>query len=290
MKRKEREKMPAYKNKENGSWYVSAYYKNWKGEQTRKVKRGFATKRDALEWERNFLSQHSDNLDMSFENFVEIYKNDMKERLKLNTWNGKISIIEQKIMPYFKEKKMNEIKPTDVRSWQNEMMSYRNKNGEGYSQTYLKSLHNQLSAIFNHAVKYYELKNNPAAKAGNMGKKESEKEMLYTLVGDVYLPNLVTNETNYKIGFWGQRHKEYLKENHRVIYYNFLTSGKLNSYLHNVDITTTNMYNNLVKQLAENQGVTEQHKAENQMLWVQNMNNIANQAREIVNAELIFTI
>ncbi len=115
-------------------------------------------------------------------------------------------------------------------------------------------------------------------------------EFDYTLVGDVYLPNLVTNETNYKIGFWGQRHKEYLKENHRVIYYNFLTSGKLNSYLHNVDITTTNMYNNLVKQLAENQGVTEQHKAENQMLWVQNMNNIANQAREIVNAELIFTI
>lgn len=171
--------MPAYKNKENGSWYVSVYYKNWKGEQTRKVKRGFATKHDALEWERNFLSQHSDNLDMSFENFVEIYKNDMKERLKLNTWNGKISIIEQKIMPYFKEKKMNEIKPTDVRWWQNEMMSYRNKNGKGYSQTYLKSLHNQLSAIFNHAVKYYELKNNPAAKAGNMGKKESEKEMLF---------------------------------------------------------------------------------------------------------------
>ena len=82
-------------------------------------------------------------------------------------------------MPYFKEKKMNEIKPTDVRSWQNEMMSYRNKNGKGYSQTYFKSLHNQLSAIFNHAVKYYELKNNPAAKAGNMGKKESEKEMLF---------------------------------------------------------------------------------------------------------------
>lgn len=174
------------KIKKNGSWYVSAYYKDWKGEQTRKVKRGFATKRDALEWERNFLSQHSDNLDMSFENFVEIYKNDMKERLKLNTWNGKISIIEQKIMPYFKNKKMNEIKPTDVRSWQNEMMTYRNKNGKGYSQTYLKLLHNQLSAIFSHAVKCYELKNNPAAKAGNMGKKESEKEMLF-LTKEEYL-------------------------------------------------------------------------------------------------------
>jgi len=124
--------MPAYKNKENGSWYVSAYYKNWKGEQTRKLKRGFTTKRDALEWERNFLSQHSDDLDMSFENFVEIYKNDMKERLKLNTWTGKTSIIEQKIMPYFKEKKMNEIKPTDVRSWQKEKMSFRKKKSKKY--------------------------------------------------------------------------------------------------------------------------------------------------------------
>lgn len=171
--------MPVYKNKENGSWYVSVYYKNWKGEKNRKVKQGFDTRRAALEWERNFLSQHSEELDMSFENFVEIYKNDMKERLKLNTWTNKINIIEQKIMPYFKDKKMNEIKPTDVRLWQNEMMSYREENGKGYSQTYLKSLHNQLSAIFNHAVKYYELKNNPAVKAGNMGKKESEKEMLF---------------------------------------------------------------------------------------------------------------
>jgi integrase len=74
---------------------------------------------------------------------------------------------------------MSEIKPTDVRAWQNAMMAYRDKDGEGYSQTYLKSLHNQLSAIFNHAVRYYDLQSNPAAKAGNMGKKESDKEMLF---------------------------------------------------------------------------------------------------------------
>lgn len=110
----------------------------------------------------------------------------------------------------------------------------------------------------------------------------------YTLVGDVYIPNLVSTVTNYEIGFWGQKHKEYLKQNHKVIYYNLLTSGKLNSYLHNVDITATNMYNNIVKQLAEKQGITEQLKAENQMLWVQKMNNIANQAREIVNDKVIY--
>lgn len=110
----------------------------------------------------------------------------------------------------------------------------------------------------------------------------------YTLVGDVYLPNLISTETNYEIGFWGQRHKDYLKQNHRVIYFNLLTSGKLNSYLHNVDITATNMYNNIVKQLARKQGITEQLKTDNQMLWVQKMNNIANQAREIVCSEIIY--
>lgn len=85
-------------------------------------------------------------------------------------------------------------------------------------------------------------------------------EFDYTHIGDVYLPNLVSTVTNYEIGFWGQQHKKYLKENHRVIYYNLLTNGKLNSYLHNVDITATNMYNNIVKQLAEKQGITEQLK------------------------------
>lgn len=109
----------------------------------------------------------------------------------------------------------------------------------------------------------------------------------YTLVGDVYIPNLVSTVTNYEIGFWGQKHKEYLKQNHKVIYYNLLTSGKLNSYLHNVDITATNMYNNIVKQLAEKQGITEQLKADNQMLGVQKMNNIASQAREIVYIQLM---
>lgn len=115
-------------------------------------------------------------------------------------------------------------------------------------------------------------------------------EFDYTLVGDVYLPNLISTETNYEIGFWGQKHKDYLKQNHRVIYYNLLTSGKLNSYLHNVDITATNMYHNIVKQLAEKQGITEQLKADNQMLWVQKMNNIASQAREIVSDKVIYRL
>ena len=110
----------------------------------------------------------------------------------------------------------------------------------------------------------------------------------YVEVGEVQVPAIVSIDTNYEIGLWGQRHKAYLKENHRVIYYNLLTQGKLNSYLHNIDIRAREQYDLLIKQLAENQGITEQLKAENQMLWVQMMNNIANQAREIVYSEIIY--
>ena len=112
----------------------------------------------------------------------------------------------------------------------------------------------------------------------------------YTLVGDVYLPNLVSADTNYPISIWGQRHKEYLKENHKLMYYNLLTSGKLNSYLHDVDVRAKEMYDTLIKQLAENEGITEQLKANDMMAWVQAMNNITNQAREIVNQSLIYTL
>lgn len=109
----------------------------------------------------------------------------------------------------------------------------------------------------------------------------------YVEVGDIKIPAFVSADTNYEIGFWGQKHKKYLKENHRVIYYNLLTSGKLNSYLHDIDIMAKEQYDLLIKQLAEKQGVNEQLKSENQMLWIQQMNNIANQAREIINNEII---
>ena len=95
-------------------------------------------------------------------------------------------------------------------------------------------------------------------------------------------------DTNYEIGIWGQKHKEYLKENHWVIYYNLLTHDKLNSYLHKIDIRAKEQYDLLVKQLAESQGVNKHLKVKNQMLWVQKMNNIANQAREVIYNEIIY--
>lgn len=110
----------------------------------------------------------------------------------------------------------------------------------------------------------------------------------YIEVGDVKVPALVSVGTNHEIGIWGQRHKEYLKENHRLIYYNLLTSGKFNSYLHNVDIRAKEQYDLLIKQFAEGQGVNEQFKTDNQMLWIQKMNNITNQAREVIYNEIIY--
>lgn len=110
----------------------------------------------------------------------------------------------------------------------------------------------------------------------------------YVEVGDIEIPALVSLDTNYKISFWGQRHKEYLKQYHKIIYYNLLTQGKVNSYLHKIDTVAKEQYDLLVKQLAESQGITEQLKVENPMLWVQRMNNIANQAKEIIYNNMIY--
>ena len=170
--------MPAYKDNRQGTWYASFYFENWQGVKQKKLKRGFATKKDALAWEREFLLQQAADLTMTFEAFVEIYITDKKKRLRENTWSVKEHIIRTKILPYFKEKRLSEIKPRDVIAWQNEMLNYRDKNGKAYSPTYLKTLHGQLSAILNHAVRFYGLKSNAAATAGCMG-SEKHKEMLF---------------------------------------------------------------------------------------------------------------
>ena len=114
-------------------------------------------------------------------------------------------------------------------------------------------------------------------------------EITYTMQGDYLLPNLILPAQNTReIGIWGQRQKRYLLNHHKVRYYNLLTSCKLTNYLADINEQAENMCQLLVKQLAEKEGVTEQLKAENPILWVQQMNNIQNRAREIVNAELIY--
>ena len=111
----------------------------------------------------------------------------------------------------------------------------------------------------------------------------------YTQQGDYLLPNLTPpTENERQIGVWGMRHKRYLKSNHRVLYYNFLTSGKLDNNLSNVERQAENLFEQIVKSLAEQERVTEKLKAENMMLWVQKMNNIRNRVTEIVNEQVIY--
>ena len=172
--------MPAYKDNRQGTWYASFYFENWQGVKQKKLKRGFATKKDALAWEREFLLQQAADLTMTFEAFVEIYITDKKKRLRENTWSTKEHIIRTKILPYFKEKRLSEIKPRDVIAWQNEMLNHHDENGKPYSPVYLKTLHNQLSAVFNHAVRHYGLKVNPAAQVGNMGKAKGREMQFWT--------------------------------------------------------------------------------------------------------------
>ena len=112
----------------------------------------------------------------------------------------------------------------------------------------------------------------------------------YTQVGDYILPDLLPaeEEKEVNIGVWAMRHKRYLKQNHKVLYYNLLTSGKLNSYLADIEQQAQQLFLRLVKDFAEKENVTEELKATDMMLWVRNMNNIRNRAREIVNEQVIY--
>jgi integrase len=172
--------MPVFKNNDNGTWYVMAWYSNWKGERKQKCKRGFSTKREAQDWERTFRMQNSADMDMTFEAFTELYERDIRPRLKENTWLTKEHIIKTKLLPYFGKRNIGGITAKDVIAWQNELLAYRDEKKRPYSQTYLKTVHNQLSAIFNHAVRHYELSSNPAAKAGSMGDKDAGNVSFWT--------------------------------------------------------------------------------------------------------------
>ena len=170
--------MAVYKDEKTNTWRVIYRYTDWTGEQKQTSKRGFTTKREAQAWEREQMSSHGNALDMTFASFVEHYTEDIKTRLKENTWNTKDHIIRTKLVPWFGRLKMNAITPQLVMSWQNEMLRARDKTGNPYSPVYLRTLQTQLTAIFNHAVKYYGLRENPCHKAGPLGKKKA-KEMLF---------------------------------------------------------------------------------------------------------------
>ena len=166
--------MKAEKDKKTGKWLIQYRYTDWQGKRRKSTKRGFATKREAEEWLRNFLITQKADFDMKFEDFWKMNCADMETRLREHTMRTKKYIVELKILPYFGDKRVNDITAADIRQWQNELIKM------GYSPTYLKTINNQLSAIFNYAVRYYDLKSNPCVKAGSMGKSKAEEMDFWT--------------------------------------------------------------------------------------------------------------
>ena len=172
--------MPAYKDEKRKTWMARFTYQDWQGKTKWVMKRGFETKREALQYEREFKLQKAGNTEMLFRDFVAKYKEDLYPRIKYSTTITKSNIINNRILPYFGEKKLSDITTNDVIAWQNEMIAFKDKSGKSFTKSYLKTLHNQLSAILNHAVRFYGLKENVAAKVGNMGSENDVKIDFWT--------------------------------------------------------------------------------------------------------------
>lgn len=174
--------MAAYKSKTKNTWECSFYYKDYQGTRKQKHKRGFKTKKTALEYEREFLLQSTFDITMTFESLYKLYMADLSHRLREHTMINKKYIIALRVLPFFRKITLDKITPIVVRKWQNELMSHINvKTNKVYSQTYIKTINNQLVAIFNYAIKYHNLKENPCHKAGTIGKKQAEEMSIWTL-------------------------------------------------------------------------------------------------------------
>lgn len=166
--------MPAYKDEKKNTWYCQFYYEDWQGNKKKKQKRGFKTKKEALEWERNYKLSANANMDMTMGAFIEIYFRDKAGELKERSAKNKRYMIEAHVLPYFENKPMNSITPSDIIQWQNEIRA------KGFSQTYLRMIQNQITALFTHASNIYNLANNPCKRVKRMGKADADKLEFWT--------------------------------------------------------------------------------------------------------------
>lgn len=192
--------MKATKDKATGKWLIQYRFTDWQGERKKSTKRGFDTKREAEEWLTNFMASKQADFNMNFEEFVKLYTEDMSNRLKENTMIRKKYITELKILPYFAKTSVNSIKVTDIRRWQNELLS------KDYSPTYLRNINSELVAIFNYAEQYYDLKSNPCKKAGSIGKKNADEMNFWTKDEfSKFIDNVMDKHRSYvgfKVLFW----------------------------------------------------------------------------------------
>lgn len=178
--------MPVYKYETKAGvvkWYASFWYTDWTGKKRKKKKEGFMKKGDALAYEREFLLKNSRSCEMSFSSLVELYRGDAEHRVRIGTRETQDSIIDKWLLPFFGELQVNEIDAVTIRSWQNTVMAAINpRTRKKYADTYIRSINSRLSAIFNYAVRFYNLPANPCHAAGFIGKKKAGKMKFWTLV------------------------------------------------------------------------------------------------------------
>lgn len=182
--------MPSYYDEKQKTWYCKFYYTDWTSQRKQKLKRGFSRQKDAKDWERNFLQKQQGSPDMTFQVLYALYIEDITHRLKQSTIRNKRSPYERHIVPYFKEKRVNEITPADIRQWQTKILS------SDLKDTYQRQIYNQLNAILNFAVRYYGLPRNPCGIAGPIGKARASRMDFWTLdefnlfIGQIQNPHL----------------------------------------------------------------------------------------------------
>ena len=192
--------MSAYKDKTQGTWYVSFRYIDWTGKKTQKLKRGFKTKKEALNYEKEFIRKTAADMKMEMNSFIQVYFEDKKNELKENSIRNKQHMMNKHIVPYFGTRKMNEITPAEIIQWQNAIQE------KGYSKTYERMIQNQLNALFNHAQKIYNLKENPCKKVKKMGKSDANKLEFWTKAEyDRFIAGIEQGSEDYlifEILFW----------------------------------------------------------------------------------------
>ncbi len=177
--------MSVRKDEKRGTWLVKLHYTNHDGETVDSTKRGFKTKGEALAWERDFLANEARSTSMTFEQFVGVYAEDVRPRLRETTWRSKEYMINEKLIPFFGEMRVVDITSKEIMDWQNSLLKAKDENGKKLSETYIRTVENQLSAILNHAVRHYGLPANPLQKAGRVGEKQGKEMRFWTT--DEYL-------------------------------------------------------------------------------------------------------
>jgi len=192
--------MPAYKDKNKGTWYVAFYYVDWTGQRKKKHKRGFKTKREANEFEAEFKRTAAGEVDMKMKSFVETYFRDKEGELKERSIKNKRYMMEAHILPYFGNKSLNEISAADIINWQNIIREKQ------YAPTYMRMLQNQMTALFTHAQRIYNLTNNPCKKVKKMGKADADKLEFWTYEEYEKFINTIDKDSNhyviFEILFW----------------------------------------------------------------------------------------